>query len=776
MNTTKIGDKFRDDVANLLRSGGYNVQSEILDGHKRVDLFFEESRFGKRRRYAVEAKNWQRSLDHSDLEAIYGGYASLLQTHAIDELIVVSPHRITSAAANAFIKQTPGFSHQTFNEFQESILSFRYYLGSFIHRYEEAGLESYFIPPRLHGGADLEDHIQKWIDGDSNSPIAIIAGYGMGKTSFARHMAYKLAKRYLYGENTRLPILVSLGGISREQGLEGLIGTVLTAETPAVQNYSFPIFEHLNRMGRFLVILDGFDEMKHMMTESEFRATFDELNRLVKGSARVILLGRPSAFLSENEYAYVLRGVQRIGSQMHQSPGAPQYQELRLEPFSPTQVRAFVDGYIHHLAQTEQIAASDEFLERRRQELQSTEHEELISRPVHARMLADLATDPSFEISKLTRFQLYDHFVNHLIEREMRKAGRGNILKRQDRRDFSCDLSWHLWATSFASGLACRLGDLPDELFSPYLPSGEDLSALRRSLLSGSFMDEKSGGIFYFAHRSFQEFLVAEFIWSALSTEAENNHDIVEAMGRSLTPEVFNFLIERDDRPFFRSLLSALSNYRMGLPIDLLLILSRSAVLREIAAGRSSSFFTAWDAGMLIAYGLTQAPNLQEADIIRVCKQVGDRAVLKPGVILSAVKTVLLLANRLKISKDIIGPGLAALLFARAEQDIEALANESSRHSRSDTLRDLIFETVSAEETPDGDLVMSLDMETLFESVVDIAVQPVAADFVGRDTYITTLPIYKAPFSEFFRTVEPIAQVRLRAFFRQDGRIAVRLR
>ena len=36
---------------------------------------------------------------------------------------------------------------------------------------------------------DLHSHIEKWLADDTASPIAIWAGYGMGKTSYSKFLA-----------------------------------------------------------------------------------------------------------------------------------------------------------------------------------------------------------------------------------------------------------------------------------------------------------------------------------------------------------------------------------------------------------------------------------------------------------------------------------------------------------------------------------------------------------------------------------------------------------
>src|SRR6202040_667362 len=112
---------------------------------KRVDATFERSYLGKRRKYLLEAKNWSAPLNHSDLEKIYGGYASLLTTRKADELLIVAPQDLKSAAAKAFVRDTPNISYLSFKDFLESILGFHDYLATFVSNHETEGLEQYYV-------------------------------------------------------------------------------------------------------------------------------------------------------------------------------------------------------------------------------------------------------------------------------------------------------------------------------------------------------------------------------------------------------------------------------------------------------------------------------------------------------------------------------------------------------------------------------------------------------------------------------------------------------
>lgn len=761
MSTTEVGDTFRDVVMGLLRSAGYDVRREVRVGSKKADLYYEERRRGKIWKVAVETKAYASALNRSQLVAIRGEYEDAISTNEINEVLVVSPKPVTAADANGYLERMPTISHRSLAELQLDLLDFDPVLHFFRTKHEQEGLEQYYIRPQSTKNEDLVDHFSEWLESEDYDPVAIIAGYGMGKTSFARHLTYRLATAIAAGDRQlRIPVLINLGGISREQGVEGLIGTALTGSQPAVKGYAYPLFDLLNSSGRFIIILDGFDEMKHMMTEGEFRATFQEINRLVNGKAKVMILGRPTAFLSENEQAFVLRGVRKVGNQLLNMPDMPHYRELRLMPFTPNQVRSFLTGYFsyHH---------NDDFSAKRVAELESSHNDDLLSRPVHAKMFAELATDTNFAIGQLTRFDLYDHFVSLLIEREEAKTGRGTLLKNVDRREFSCDLAWYLWIQPSGAALGCRVEDLPAELFSRYLPSSEDPESLRRALLSGSFLDEKSGGIFFFAHRSFQEFLVSEYIFSNLADDDEGRA-IVAALPYALSREVYDFLIERNDDEFFDTLLSMLGRMSASLPRETFEILISSEVFGKFATGRQGGAFSSWAASVWIAR-LFLYDQTHGDDILRSVQQIGVRASQKPGVLVSALRTLLLVSTS-SLEEEVVSAKCAIrLMFARPQQDIEALSSEnfSSRRSKADVLRDAMFEAVSAEITQKGELIMSLDCAALWE-LIDGAQQPIHySDEIGLQFK------YKAEFDSFFDHIPAGARKNLREFFHNDAVIAM---
>jgi hypothetical protein len=434
----------------------------------------------------------------------------------------------------------------------------------------------------------------------------------MGKTSFARHLAFRMASRCLAGKQSRVPILLSLGAISREQSIEGLLGATLTGSRPFVQNYNYPLFTRLNQSGRFVIILDGFDEMKHFMTHAEFQANFDEINRLSVRRAKVILLGRPSVFLSDEERLYVLRGQRRIGGQTAKVPDAPVYRELTIRPFSPEQVQEFVRNYIEYIWTKSGADLDLDYITRRQKEIESDINQDLISRPVHARMLAEIATDRGIDIRGISRFRLYSFFVHRLIEREIAKVARRRSYRAEDRRQFACDLAWFLWTDPKVTGLGCRVEDIPDLLFDPYRHDPhDDIGVVKRELLSGSFLEEKSGGVFYIPHRSFQEFLVAEYLW-----DKGVDRDFLMSCSSFITFEIIEFIDERDDkegvREFFENLAEAFEGIRGPLSMKIMNSLCNSVHFIGTILSKRRGEVTGWSIIFFFTYLLKLSRELAD--------------------------------------------------------------------------------------------------------------------------------------------------------------------
>ena len=544
------GKDLEEAIKRALRARGWTVTDESLRVGKRVDVVAVEHHLDEFIRYAVESKDYASPLTRHQLSLIIADYSPLLNQAMVDQVLIVTRHGL-APAADALIRSTVGFRHQSIGRLEASILDFSEYLRFASRRFadQEANIELYYQPPHTDEDDDLYELIRAWAAGeegvqktrlDPERPIAILAGYGMGKSSFARHSCAAFAAAYLEGNQRRIPILIDLGEIADEQSLEGLLGKEFTS-THVIPGYSFDRFMSLNFDGSFVIFLDGFDEMKQRQSWSEFQYTIRQLGRLAEGDARLVILGRPTAFASETNMNEILHG--RTSNGFAVGAGTPDYQELRIRRLTPPEVKGFLEAFVATISDSHGLDVS-EMLNQLEVGLQDKEFRDLAGRPVQLRMLADLLPENPELLGGIAVHSLYDLFIDHLVEaiiaRELEKKARLGI-SAANRRRFAQHLAYWLWVSPPESGAAV-IEDIPMEfvLDCSDLRADDPPSALaseRRDLVIGAPVDD-IGSRLTFPHRSIQEFLVSQEAWARL-LRAELS---VADLNKLMTEEIAAFM------------------------------------------------------------------------------------------------------------------------------------------------------------------------------------------------------------------------------------------
>lgn len=273
VSTLEVGDKFREAVAAMLRTQFLDVATEQLIAGTKVDITFTEHHWGKAQICAVECKNYDHALTKADLQEIFSKYEPMIQSKSVHRVLVVS-RRPIGAAAEGYLAALPTYTHLTFEVLAEQLFGIR----GVVEHLRETGKQgsNRYIEARFdeHNEPAFEA-IENWISSPETPALAILGGYGQGKTSLAEQVAAYAAEKYLADPTNRIPILIRLGEVVHETQLEGLFGKEFTAKYN-LPRYHFGTLMHLNELGRLLIILDGFDEMKHAMSAHDFEANFRE--------------------------------------------------------------------------------------------------------------------------------------------------------------------------------------------------------------------------------------------------------------------------------------------------------------------------------------------------------------------------------------------------------------------------------------------------------------------------------------------------------------------
>lgn len=537
--------KFEDETLELLKLQGWIITSEILLEHKKVDIYAEKiGDFNKINKIGVECKYYNSPLNKSQINSIFSDYFPLCDKGIIDYVLIVTKNGVSPASLK-YIKSNSYVRHITGVQLAESIIDFSNYLNGIKNVYFENQLNLLYTAQQIDNSDKLaEDFIIEWVENLDYNPIAVLGGYGLGKSTLTKRITHLLCEKHFEKKESRIPILIKLEDIATEQKLEGLLGSQFTSNS-TIKNYNFQLFEKLNRLGKFVFLLDGFDEMKKTMSWESLKYNLDQLFRLISEKSKVILLGRPTAFYSNEEHNEALHGIRKVMNSDRKIPNAPDFTEIYLKPFKREQIKEFITKYISVKTDKKNVEIDEklnsniknikEYLDR----IDSSKGKrlaDLVGRPVQLKMLLEILPSYKGEITQLSVALLYSEFIDLIIRREQSKPSRENY-SPYERRKFASSLAYWMWQNDHGSEIEST--QIPDSIFAQFVLNKRNLKQVKRDLLVGSFLERKPPVGLYFPHRSFQEFLVAENIVNLIkekSTEIGNCP--------FLTPEVRSFFLE----------------------------------------------------------------------------------------------------------------------------------------------------------------------------------------------------------------------------------------
>jgi hypothetical protein len=535
------GDQFRDTVANLLRAAGMRVRTEVLISGKKVDVLAETTSFGLLQQIAVECKYRKTRVGIGAISSEVHEYSTILadQKNGVDRVLFITDKEFTTAAREHVLTDKR-ISILTFSELQAHLLNIVPYLRALVADFERAGEKQPYVPLRSSNGALLEEVVEGWLSSPNDRALAIVAGYGRGKTTFAKRFAAHKARRALDDLSQRLPILISLSDLEHSVRLSGVI-TDTIADRTLVERFSHALFRELNALGRFIIILDGFDEMKHGLDFEQFRSLFQQITDLVEGDSKVLLLGRPSAFMSDTEELAILPGGD--SEELLPESGADgfgQFSKTSIDFFTVEEGQVFVRNYAHYCSRTRgRKHDAEKGLDARVDKWLELVDKELLTRPVHARMLGDLATEKGEKPRVVNQFSLYDYFVHATIARESKKVSRDIRISPSVRRQFVREIAWWSWTT--LKRVSFEAANIPEAIFETCTDTIRmSKEVAHRELIVSSMLDRKSHTEpkLAFLHRSMQEFLVAEYMLLDKMSPR-----VVAELAEKMTPELIRFLI-----------------------------------------------------------------------------------------------------------------------------------------------------------------------------------------------------------------------------------------
>ncbi|NER25816.1 MAG: NACHT domain-containing protein, partial [Symploca sp. SIO1C2] len=360
----------------------------------------------------------------------------------------------------------------------------------------------------------IDGYIDLWLADPAKEHISILGEFGTGKTWFALHYAWQVLQDYRNAqqrglERPRLPLVIPLRDYAKAVSVESLFSEFFFRkhEIP-IPGYS--AFEQLNRMGKLLLIFDGFDEMADRVNRQQMINNFWELAKVVVPGAKVILTCRTEHFPEAKE-GRALLNAELQASTRDLTGETPQFEVLELEKFNDEQIRQVL-SFQAQPATVEQIMGNPQLLD-------------LARRPVLTELILEAL--PDIEAGKpVDMSRVYLYAVRHKMERDI-KAER-TFTSMADKLYFLCELSWEMLSTD---RMSINYREFPvriRKLFGAAVEEEKALDHWHYDMMGQTMLIRNAEGDYTPAHRSLLEFFVAYKFAAELGVLADDFTELAQ--------------------------------------------------------------------------------------------------------------------------------------------------------------------------------------------------------------------------------------------------------
>ena len=336
---------------------------------------------------------------------------------------------------------------------------------------------------RYEPSENLESCVDAWLKrAGSEAHLSILGDFGSGKTWFCRYYAHRQLNLYLADPVAhRLPLLISLRSFATAETPRELINDALREQYKLeFRDNGFDVFQKLNRSGRLLLILDGFDEMARKVDDQKVVSKFFQLVSLVEEQSKVILTSRTEYF-RRVEGAIGLRQVEK-----------PRFGIVYIEPFNAQQIQQAIEKRLGPYRGPETgacVAGAPNLAEiARKPELMNL-------------LVTALGSVPADRITN--RGQAYLHATKELLRDSASKAA---PISTADKLLFLCELAWDMLKSG---NLRVHSNDMPGHIracFEARKANPDELKKWGDYLLAGTLLQCDSAGYWEFAHKSLVEY------------------------------------------------------------------------------------------------------------------------------------------------------------------------------------------------------------------------------------------------------------------------------
>lgn len=492
---------------------GHGFENYQVTGQINGNCFFEWiiTFTERRRRFRVLVRGVEGEAGIYDLKRLQQS----MENEQTDDGWLVSACRISAAVRQAVEKyENQNVLCFTFDELIDQDADFSGYCQWFLELIISREIDSKYVhlacskeevdpetQQRIgisHYGEDrgwIDGYVNQWQKYPGQKHLSVLGEFGTGKTWFVLHYAWEQMKRYQEAKEQglprpRLPIIIFLRDFARAVSIESLFSEFFFRKHQ-IPLPSYSAFELLNKMGKLLVIFDGFDEMAARVNHQTMINNFWELAKTAVPGSKVILTCRTEHF-PEAQIGRQLLNAELRASTSKLTGESPQFEAVELKKFDDKQVKDFLS--LKATPNTvEKIMTNAKLLD-------------LARRPLMSELI--LQALPEIEAGKpidLSRIYLYavTLTMNRRIKEEI------TFTSLADKLYFLCELSWEMF---FNDQMSLNYQEFPNRirrLFGPEVQRKINLDHWHYDMMGQTMLIRNEYGDYSPAHRSLLEFFVA---------------------------------------------------------------------------------------------------------------------------------------------------------------------------------------------------------------------------------------------------------------------------
>jgi WD40 repeat protein len=514
------GKYFEQKVGVIFTLMGFKVEYNRFFSGYEIDVFIKKKRnFGEKYEYyIIECKDWGKKVGQEVVNKVFTVREAVKNDSGCRalsndcEAMIISAKGFTDSAIKA--ASAHGIILYTYDGLQNRLMNFEYYLSTLIRTFESSSLNDLYIVPDFtpeHKSEKISgfQFIKEWLRDPQRKRLSLLGNNGTGKTSFAKVLAYNMAKAYKKDPGkSRIPFLIDLRECKRAFSFKSLLHDQLKINE--VKEADEEIFLKLLCGGHILLIFDAFDEMVDLSRGADMLINFEELNQVVKDDAKVILTSRTHYFKDKAEAERILK---KHGTRIISSTAARVYREIsRKSEYEIVYLKEFSDSQIREYLQ---LTLGDEW-ETAFSKIKSTHNlYDLCFRPVLLDLIVKTLPNIGKGEWKLNESELYEIYTQFWFDREVHRL---QILK-EEKVELMEELSYTLWKEGKPCIHYSTLLDAVCRHLKRESITVRDLEALNYEMRTASFLVRDEDGYYSFAHESFKEFFIARKIQKELSND-----------------------------------------------------------------------------------------------------------------------------------------------------------------------------------------------------------------------------------------------------------------